>query len=116
MAKTTKKEYFEILRSYADEKGNTGAVDFIDHELELLAKKNASKSNADAAHKEENAALTQTLLDYVRGSTEPVSAADLIAHSDGLSSQKVSSLIAPLVDDGTVIKTKVKGKIYYTLA
>ena len=115
--KLTKREHFtDILNGYdltAEHKA------FIEHELELLARKNASASSADrkpTAQQLANEALKANILsdmeaDRLYAVGEMIK--ELPSCTD-LSSSKVTSMLTQLKNEGKVIKTEDKRKSYYS--
>lgn len=110
--KMTKKEMFSAMLTKYD--FNKAEVAFIEHELELLAKKNSApkamtatqKANAELAVKvvealEPNALYTVTDLCKVMGIE---------------SNQKMTHILTALVEDGKVVRTVDKRRAYYSLA
>ena len=125
MKKMTKREYFATIRSYiessADSKIGSVPVDevlgFIDHELELLAKKNAS-DRKPTAQQTANESIKTAILDGMEtGRLYTVTEIQKeIPECAELSNQKVSALIRQLKDAGLVVKTEDKRKSYFSLA
>lgn len=110
-SKITKKMQFTALRDMALTANRSDLVEFIDHELELLAKKNtATKTSPRQA---ENAELATKFLQFLSDGEK--SAQDVMTEFD-LTSQRMSAIMADLIESGTVTKSKVKGKVHYTLA
>jgi predicted transcriptional regulator len=125
MKKMTKREYFATIRSYiessADSKIGSVPVDevlgFIDHELELLAKKNAS-DRKPTAQQTANESIKTAILDGMtpnRMYTITEIQKEIPGCAD-LSNQKISALIRQLKDAGLVVKTEDKRKSYFSLA
>ena len=115
MKKMTKRDYFTaILEKYpltADEKA------FVEHELELLAKKNAS-DRKPTAQQTANEGIKTAILDGMtsgRFYTVTEIQKEILKGSD-LSNQKVTALIRQLKDAGLVVKTEDKRKSYFSLA
>lgn len=112
----TKRENFNALRTLA--LGNDELVAFIDHELELLDKKNkAPKKPTDKQLMNEK--IKDTILDNVLVG-EPMTATE-IAHALGdyygeLSTQRVSAIISQLIEDNSLVRTVVKRKAYFSKA
>jgi predicted transcriptional regulator len=111
--KITKREMFEQIKAKyeltEDEKK------FIDHELELLAKKNSTEKKP-TAQQEANKALKEVILDNL--TEEGITITDLQKKVDELaelSNQRVSALMRQLVTDNLVIKTEDKRKSYFSL-
>ena len=116
--KMTKKEMFaQIMASYAltdEEKA------FIQHEIELLEKKNTRKdgSKAMTATQKANESLKERNMDIQAKDEKPMSVSE-IAKSDSelaeLSGQKVSAIITLLKNDGIVKRVEIKRKAYFKL-
>ena len=116
--KMTKRDYFSILReAYPATADNyEDVIAFIDHELELLAKKNAANKKPTAAQGA-NEGIKANILAHL--ATRP-SVASEIAVAVGVSTQKASALCKLIVNEGKVtvadVKVKNKGTVkQYTL-
>ena len=115
MKKMTKRDYFTaILEKYpltADEQA------FVKHELELLAKKNASDKKPTAQQTANEGIKTAILEGMTSGRFYTVTEIQKeILKGEELSNQKVSALIRQLKDAGLVVKTEDKRKSYFSLA
>ena len=113
--KMTKRDYFTaILSKYpltADEQA------FIEHELELLAKKNASDKKPTAqqvANEGIKAAIVAGMTPNCLYTVTEIQKE--IPECAGMSNQKVSALVRQLKDAGLVVKTEDKRKSYFSLA
>ena len=111
--KPTKAQMFkQILDTYPlteDEKS------FIQHEMELLAKKNSAEKKPTAQQKE-NEVIKTAILDAMEDGT-PYTITDLIKTVPacaGMSTSKVSALVRQLKESGEVIRTEDKRKAYFT--
>ena len=114
MTKVTKAEMFAMIKEVEGVKENADMVAFIDHELELLAKKSANKKPTKT--QEENENLKVVILDSL--TNEGMTVTELQAKSEvlsGLSNQRVSALLRQLVADGKVVKNVDKKKSYFSL-
>ena len=117
MKKITKRERFESLLNMAEVQADPGMVDFINHELELLAKKNSSEKKP-TAQQVANEAIKQAIW----GAMEPnrlYTITDIqknVPECAELSNQKITALVRQLKEDGIVIKTEDKRKSYFSLA
>jgi len=109
VAKVTKREQFEAVRSALDELGEDGLVAFIDHELELLAKR-ASGTRKPTKVQEANEVTKGKMIDVLEGMPEGMTATD-IGIAVGIGVQKASQLLKQLVADGEVTRTPGKGKV-----
>ena len=113
--KMTKRDYFTaILSKYpltADEKA------FVEHELELLAKKNASDKKPTAQQVANEAVKQAILSGMTSGRFYTVTEIQKeIPECAELSNQKVSALIRQLKDADLIVKTEDKRKSYFSLA
>ena len=113
--KMTKRDYFNaILSKYeltADEQA------FIQHELELLAKKNASEKKP-TAQQVANDGIKTAILDGM-DDNRLYTVTELqksIPECAELSNQRVSALLRQMVLDGVVVRTEDKRKAYFSKA
>ena len=115
--KMTKKDYFNTLLNLDAVKGNQALVDFINHEIELLDKKNsaekkptaqqvANKSTQDAILAAMEDGKKYTITDLIKSVPE---CADM-------TNQRVSALVRQMVLDGTVVREEDKRKAYFSKA
>ena len=114
----TKKEMFgQIMASYAQTDEEKA---FIQHEIELLEKKNTRKdgSKAMTATQKANEVLKARIVEILSKAEKPMSVSE-IAKSDSelaeLSGQKVSAIITLLKNDGIVKRVEIKRKAYFKL-
>ena len=115
MKKMTKREKFEMLMAISEVKSNPILSEFIAHELELLAKKNASEKKPTAVQVA-NEGLKQTIMDVLNENGGLMTVTDIQKSCEELaelSNQKVSALIRQLKDDGKVEKSEDKRKSYF---
>ena len=115
--KITKATRFNQLLSIDAVKSNPDLVAFIEHELELLAKKNASDKKPTATQIANNG-IKETILDTLADNkvmtiTEMQKANAELAD---LSNQKISALVRQLIAEGAVKKEEIKRKAYFSLA
>ena len=114
-AKMTKREMFEQIRSHLTDEAE---IAFINHELELLAKKNERKSTKPTKNQLVNAELMNLIYERMEDGkrytvTEIHQAIDELKEFSG---NKVSALVRGLRLDGRVIRTEEKGRAYFTKA
>ena len=111
--KMTKREMFEQIK--ANYELTEAEVAFIDHELELLAKKNASEKKP-TAQQVANEGLKDIILDVLTENGGLMTITDIQKSCEELaelSNQKVSALVRQLKDDGKVEKVEDKRKSYF---
>ena len=113
MAKT-KREYFNELKTIVSD--NDALVAFIDHELELLDKKN-SAPKAPTAKQVENEKIKDYILAHlVKPMTISEMLKDFLAdYPTELSNQRVSAIVKQLVEDNSVVRTVDKRKAYFSV-
>lgn len=120
--KLTKKDYFSQLREIV--KDNESLVAFIDHELELLAKKNSSRSDAPSKTQIENKELSNQILEVMAGLGTAKTITDLIndtkigkltfgKDNKEMTNQKLSRLVNDMAKANLVTRTVVKGAAYF---
>ena len=117
MKKITKRERFESLLNMAEVQADPGMVEFINHELELLARKN-SADKKPTAQQVANDGIKQAILDAMEANhlytvTELQKSVSACAE---LSNQRVSALLRQLKDDKLIIRTEDKRKAYFSKA
>ena len=109
--KMTKKEMFSaMLEKYSF---NEEEKAFIEHELELLAKKNFAERGQTKTQKE-NAVLQQKILETLEPNM--LYTVSEICKLMGIeSNQKMTHLLTPLADEGKLVRTVEKRRAYYSL-
>ena len=114
--KMTKREWFAVLvgivegSDYADK---DGALDFINHEVELLAKKSGKTGKTKV--QKENEVLIEQVFDELATMDKPMTVSELQGASEffaQFSNQKLSALLKKLVDAERIDKA-VEGKKSY---
>ena len=116
MKKITKRERFESLLNMTEVQADPGMVDFINHELELLAKKNSSEKKP-TAQQVANEAIKQAIVDGMERD-HLYTITDIqknVPECAELSNQRVSALVRQMVADGVVARTEDKRKAYFSL-
>lgn len=114
MAKT-KREYFNELKTIVSD--NDALVAFINHELELLDKKNSAPKNPTAKQLENEKIKDYILAHLVKPMTISEMLKDFLAdYPTELSNQRVSAIVKQLVEDNAVIRTVKQRKAYFSVA
>ena len=110
--KMTKKDYFEQIKAKynltADE------VAFIDHEIELLEKKNSADKKPTAQQVANKSTQEAILANMAEGQMYTIT--DLIKtvpECADMTNQRVSALVRQLVTDGAVVRIEDKRKAYF---
>ena len=115
--KLTKRDHYNTLLDLAEVKSNPKLVEFIEHELELLDRKN-STDKKPTAQQTANEAIKVAILDNMAEGVK-YTITDLIKsvpECADLTNQRVSALVRQLVDDKVVVRTEDKRKAYFSLA
>ena len=120
MIKLTKKAKFELLLNIEEVKAIDTLVDFINHEIDLLNKKNASGQGNRKPTKTqvENNVLIENIKDYLTEVQEGKTINDIIVGANlpqETSNQKCSALLKKLVDSEIVEKYLDKKKTYFKI-
>ena len=112
--KMTKRDYFEQIK--AKYNLTNDEVAFIDHELELLAKKNVNKSGEKklTAKQVENEGFKEVILDVISEKEHTVSEILKIGNfPEDMTNQRVSALIKQMCGSGLVERTEKNRKAYF---
>ena len=113
--KLTKAQKFAMLRAIPAVAENPVLVEFIDHEVELLSKKNSAEKKPTAQQKM-NEGLKQTIIDVLTENGGLMTVTDVqksCAELAELSNQRISALLRQLKDDGKVERVEDKRKAYF---
>ena len=115
--KLTKRDHFNALLSLSEVQANPTLVAFIEHELELLDKKN-SADKKPTAKQSENEVIKDAIVEGMEENrlytvTEIIKE---VAECNELTNQRVSALLRQLKDEGKVVKTIDKRKSFFQLA
>jgi predicted transcriptional regulator len=118
--KLTKREKFEMLANIVDVKENPILAEFVAHELDLLAKKNASGQAKQTATQKANEDLKDAILEEM--AKEPnrlFSVSEMIKVfpcCNELSLPKVTALVTQLAKADLVVRVEEKRKAYFKIA
>ena len=118
----TKKDYFEMIKGVCADR--TDIVDFCNHEIELLSKKN-SKSGATKTQKE-NVEVANMLIEELAKIGKAITITDLMNTSDivkdytlengnKLTNQKISAIFKQLVENNKIVRIQDKKKTYFSI-
>lgn len=108
--------YAQILSHTTDE----AEREFLEHEMELLAKKNAPKGEKKLTPTQEaNEGIKSAIHDYLKEKGEPMTISQMIKEvpeCNGLTNQKVSALVRQMYLAMELVRNEVKGVAYFTIA
>lgn len=113
--KITKNDRYNQLLAIAEVAANPELVSFIQHEQELLARKNVTKNGKQTKVQAENAALAEQV--YAIMPSDSMLVKELtkaVRENIDLTTQKMTAVLAVLLEQGKVTKEMVKGNPYYT--
>jgi len=115
--KHTKKELFETLLVLAiAAESDEWVVAGLEHELDLLAKRSASK-RPDAKKAAEQTAIKDSIAAVLGASDEPMRATEIAnALADGTTVQRVTALVGQMVKEGSVNREQDKKVVTFSLA
>ena len=112
--KMTKRDYFNSLLNITDVKNNPELVDFINHELELLAKKNSAEKKP-TAQQTANDGIREAILEGMEPNTL-YTITDLIKSIPAIAdftNQRVSALVRQLKEEKKIERIEDKRKAYF---
>ena len=117
--KLTKREKFERLLAKPEVQADKVSVEFIEHELELLAKKNSSEKKPTATQLA-NEALKDEILEHMEAEPNRLFTISemlkVFPCCADLTLPKVSAMVRQLKEDGKVERVEEKRKAYFRLA
>ena len=118
--KVTKRERFAQLMAIVEASNVANATElkeFIEHEVELLNKKN-SRSGKPTKTQVENETIKVQIVSILERVRKPMTVTQLLSESElaGLSNQKISALLTQLRESGKVMRTDEKKVAYYSMA
>ena len=110
----TKRESFEAIVEILNAGGHTDLADVMNHEIELVNKKNAYKSSKPTKTQVANELLKDAIADVLDAT--PTSIPDIIAKNSDFpnSIQKMGSMLDQLINEGRAQRTYVKRKAYFS--
>lgn len=120
MKKLTKKEMFAMVREIVIANGGENTellTNFIDHEVDLLTRKNTGEKKPTAKQMA-NSAVQSEILDTMEvGKSYTVGELmKIVPALDGVSNQYATSQVRALVNAGLLTRTEEKRKAYFSLA
>lgn len=116
--KMTKRDYYNALLGMAEVKANAEMVKFIEHELELLAKKNSAEKKPTAVQVA-NEGIKAVIVDVLAENGDKMTISEMQkvnAELGELSNQRISALVRQLLADGKVERIEEKRKAYFKIA
>lgn len=111
--KMTKREMFEMIK--ANHNLSADEIAFIDHELELLTKKNSAEKKPTAVQIA-NEGIKLIILETLTENEKMMTISEMQkanAKLSEMSNQKISALVRQLINDGKVEKIEDKRKSFF---
>ena len=113
--KLTKRDYFNSLLAINEVASRPELVKFIEHELELLEKKNKSRSNELTETQKENIELGKEIVEFISKKGKELTTKEIREHF-GITAQKVTPILTKLVEENSLTKRVDKRISYYKVA
>ena len=116
--KMTKAQMFAQILSHTTDEGEKA---FLEHEMELLAKKNAPKDGVKklTPAQEANEGIKDAIYEFLKERGESMTISQMIKEvpeCNGLTNQKVSALVRQMVDAFTIKRNVEKGVAWFSIA
>lgn len=117
--KPTKRDHFNALLSIPAVAENSDLVEFINHEIELLDKKNTAERKPTPKQVENEGFKSDILAWMEQG--QSYSVADIVKGvpsvvASGISANRVTALLTQMRESGVIVRTEDKRKAFYSLA
>ncbi len=115
--KPTKRDNYNALLKIPAVASNINLVDFINHEIELLDKKNSAEKKPTAQQTANEGIKSAILATLEQGKGYTIT--DIIKtvpECADLTNQRVSALMRQLIEDKVIVRTEDKRKAYFFLA
>lgn len=111
--KITKREQFAELKAMAETAGRDDLVEFIDHEIELLAKKSSKRA------KPENEEMYKEVITALATFDRPVTVSEILASGmldiAKYSNQRIAALLKKGIENDEVVKVIDKKKSLFSI-
>ena len=118
--KITKRDRYTEMKVIFEGMDRTDLAEFCEHELGLLAKKNASKSKVSVAEQEKRDAIAEAVTAILENEAAPIPNAEICkampSEFGTVSTQKLTPILTKMVEGGILVAAKVKGRTVYSIA
>lgn len=116
--KMTKAQMFAQILSHTTDEAEKA---FLEHEMELLAKKNAPKDGEKklTPAQEANEGIKDAIYEFLKERGKPMTISQMIKEvpeCNGLTNQKVSALVRQMYTAMTIVRNEVKGVAWFSIA
>ena len=117
MEKKTKKEMFNIIKEAMSD--NAEVVAFVDHELELLARKNSAERKP-TVNQLDNKKIKKIVLEKIGANSYTITEIikNVLANTEwaDLTCSRMTAIATQMAEDGDLIREVIKRKAYYKKA
>ena len=114
--KITKAQNFTSIREILVDVNRPDLVEFVDHELTLLANKAEKRSSTPTKAQREGAIIKGEILATLAANGEAMTISEIVAANPaltGMTSQRISAQLTKLIGEGAVVKEVIKRVNYY---
>lgn len=115
----TKKEMFAAIATVVENSNHAQRQDlmnFVQHEIELLDRRSASKTLTPKQKENEN--FKTEIFNFLESAERPMTVGEIMescAALNGLKSQRVTAIISQMVKAQHLVRAEVKGKAYFSV-
>ena len=116
--KITKKENFTAIKEFLVANGKEELAKVMEHELELLAKKNSGDKKPTATQIA-NDGIKETVVKVLEENGSKMTISEMQKANEELgelSNQRISALVRQLIADGKLVREEDKRKAYFSIA
>lgn len=118
--KVTKADNFKTLLSLAEVAARPDLVEFINHELALLAKKSTNRKPSKSQATSNT--LRDIILDVLYAANSAMTIAEIqeadsrlkVFNGENVSNQRIAAILTRLIGEGIVFKQVIKRRNYYS--
>ena len=118
--KLTKREKFTMLLEIPEVSDNPLLSEFVEHEIELLDKKNATKGDKKPTERQKQNASVADMVVEAMTANRLYTITELLKEVPGLpedmTNQRMTHIVKGLMDSGKVVKTVDKRKSFFSLS
>lgn len=119
--KVTKADNFKALLNLAEVAAHPELVEFINHELALLAKKSTNRKPSKSQATSNT--LRDIVLDVLYSADSAITIAEIqeadsrlkVFNGENISNQRIAAILTRLIGEGIVTKNTIKKRNYYSV-
>lgn len=115
--KMTKKDYFNTLLSIEAVQANPNLVEFINHEMELLSRKNSGERKPTAQQTANEGIKAEVAAILADGTARTVGEIlKELNKGDALTHSRLTAIVTQMKKDEVLTREEIKRKAYFSLA